>query len=125
MFKEFKKFISKGNVIDLAIGVIIGSAFGKIVTSLVEDVIMPVFGIIIGGIDFTKYSFSIKEATINYGIFIQNIVNFLIISFCIFIAIKTLNKFNLKTDQKKKSEEILLLTEIRDLLKKKTISKKK
>lgn len=125
MFKEFKKFISKGNVIDLAIGVIIGAAFGKIVTSLVEDIIMPIFGIIIGGFDFTKYNFTIGEAVISYGNFIQNVVNFLIVSFCIFIAIKILNKFKLKTEKKSKSEEIVLLTEIRDLLKKKTISKKK
>ncbi len=125
MFKEFKKFISKGNVIDLAIGVIIGAAFGKIVTSLVEDVIMPLFGVLIGGIDFTRYNFTIGEAVINYGVFIQNIVNFLIVSFCIFIAVKILNKFRVKNQKVKKAEEILLLTEIRDLLKKKTISKKK
>ncbi len=125
MFKEFKSFISRGNVMDLAIGVIIGAAFGKIVTSLVEDIIMPIFGILIGGIDFTRYNITIGEAVINYGVFIQNIVNFLIVSFCIFIAVKILSKFRLKKEKKSKSEEILLLTDIRNLLKKKTISKKK
>lgn len=134
MIKEFKNFISKGNVIDLAIGVIIGAAFGKIVTSLVEDVLMPLIGVLIGGLDFTAFNFTIDDAVIKYGMFIQNIVNFLIVSFCIFIMIKLISKFKTKKEKeiiKTKSEEVLLLTEIRDLLskkntqKKKTISKKK
>lgn len=123
MIKEFKKFISRGNVLDLAIGVIIGTAFGKIVTSLVEDILMPFIGIIVGGINFTNFNVTIGEAVINYGIFIQNIVNFLIISFCIFIIVKIINKFNNNKEKKSKSEEILLLTDIRNLLKK-SIKKK-
>jgi large conductance mechanosensitive channel len=124
--KEFKEFISKGNVIDLAIGVIIGGAFGKIVSSLVNDVLMPLIGIIIGGIDFTNYSLKIKDAIINYGMFIQNILDFLIVSFCIFILVKFMNKFRKKEKKKETSENIILLKEIRDLLKKeKKQSKKK
>ncbi len=123
MIKEFKKFISRGNVLDLAIGVIIGTAFGKIVTSLVEDVLMPLIGVLVGGIDFTKFNISIGDAIINYGMFIQNIVNFIIISFCIFIVVKIMNKFNLKKEKKSKSEEILLLTDIRNILKKSTKKK--
>ena len=76
MFKEFKEFISKGNVLDLAVGVIVGGAFGKIVTSLVDDIIMPIIGLIIGGIDFSGLSLKIGDATVKYGMFIQNIVNF-------------------------------------------------
>lgn len=126
MMKEFKEFISKGNVIDLAIGVIIGGAFGKIVSSLVNDVLMPLIGIIIGGIDFTNYSLKIKDAIINYGMFIQNILDFLIVSFCIFILVKFMNKFRKKEKKKETSENIILLKEIRDLLKKeKKQSKKK
>lgn len=126
ILKEFKEFISKGNVIDMAVGVIIGSAFSKIVSSLVNDVIMPLIGIIIGGLDFTKLTITIKDSTIKYGLFIQNIVDFLIIASCIFIAIKIINKFKrpIKEEPKKEtpkepSEDIKLLTEIRDLLKEK------
>ena len=90
--KEFKTFISKGNVVDLAVGVIIGSTFGKIVSSLVNDILMPIIGIIIGGIDFSNLTIQIKDATIKYGIFIQNIIDFLIVAFCIFIFIKLINK---------------------------------
>ena len=75
-FREFKEFISKGNIVDLAVGVIIGGAFSKIVTSLVNDIIMPLIGIIIGGIDFTNLSFKIKDATVSYGVFIQNVLDF-------------------------------------------------
>ena len=117
---EFKKFISKGNVMDLAIGIIIGSAFGKIVTSVVNDILMPLIGIFIGGIDFTNLSLKIKDATINYGIFIQNVIDFLIVSLCIFIFIKIISKFNKKEEKKeeiKVDPQIELLTEIRDLLK--------
>ena len=120
---EFKEFISKGNVIDMAVGVIIGSAFSKIVTSLVNDIIMPLIGIIIGGLDFTSLSVKIKDSEILYGSFIQNIVDFLIIAACIFTVIKIINKFKKqKTKEEQKPvetpEDIKLLTEIRDLLKK-------
>ena len=122
IFKEFKEFISKGNVIDMAVGVIIGSAFSKIVTSLVNDIIMPLIGVIIGGLDFTSLSIKIKDSEILYGSFIQNIVDFLIIAVCIFTVIKILNKFKKKKEEvptsKETPEDIKLLTEIRDLLKK-------
>ena len=128
---EFKTFISRGNVIDMAVGVIIGSAFGKIVSSLVENIIMPIIGLIIGGHDFTNLSITIKDASITYGVFIQNVVDFLIIAFCIFMGIKVINK---ATHHKKKEEEklppppkeeIILLQEIRDLLKEQTGKSKK
>mgnify|MGYP003421343443 CR=1 FL=1 len=129
MIKEFKKFISKGNVIDLAVGVVIGTAFGKIVSSLVDNIIMPLVGIIIGGIDFTSLSIKIKDSTIQYGIFIQNVVDFLIVAFCIFMFVKAINVLTTKAKKKeekeeakeeeKKSDEVILLEEIRDLLKKK------
>lgn len=120
--KEFKTFISKGNVVDLAVGVIIGSAFGKIVSSLVNDILMPIIGIIIGGIDFSNLTIQIKDATIKYGIFIQNIIDFLIVAFCIFIFIKLINKVSKKEEEKKEkvvSEEAKILKEIRDILKEK------
>lgn len=120
--KEFKTFISKGNVVDLAVGVIIGSAFGKIVSSLVNDILMPIIGIIIGGIDFSNLTIQIKDATIKYGVFIQNIIDFLIVAFCIFIFIKLINKVSKKEEEKKEevvSEETKILTEIRDILKEK------
>ena len=123
---EFKQFISRGNVMDLAIGVIIGSAFGKIVTSVVNDILMPLIGIIIGGLDFTNLSIKIKNATINYGMFIQNVIDFLIVAICIFIFIKIVSKFTKKSEEKeevKKDEQIILLEEIRDLLKKQSKSK--
>ena len=118
--KEFKTFISKGNVVDLAVGVIIGSAFGNIVSSLVNDILMPIIGIIIGGIDFSNLTIQIKDATIKYGIFIQNIIDFLIVAFCIFIFIKLINKVSKKEEEKKEkvvSEEAKILKEIRDILK--------
>ena len=125
-FREFKEFISKGNIVDLAVGVIIGGAFSKIVTSLVNDIIMPLIGIIIGGIDFTNLSFKIKDATVSYGVFIQNVLDFLIVAVCIFIFVKLINKLNRKKEEPKekvkeepkKIYEVLLLEEIRDLLKK-------
>ena len=120
--KEFKTFISKGNVVDLAVGVIIGSAFGKIVSSLVNDILMPIIGIIIGGIDFSNLTIQIKDATIKYGIFIQNIIDFLIVAFCIFIFIKLINKVSKKEEEKKEKvvrEEAKILKEIRDILKEK------
>ena len=103
MIKEFKEFISRGNVIDLAVGVIIGGAFGKIVTSLVDDIIMPIIGIIIGGLDFSQLSVSVGEATIGYGSFIQNIVDFFIIALCIFLIIKLINSFRKKKKRLRKS----------------------
>lgn len=126
MFKEFKEFISKGNVLDLAVGVIVGGAFGKIVTSLVDDIIMPIIGLIIGGIDFSGSSLKIGDATVKYGMFIQNIVNFLIIAFSIFLVVKAVNKMRRIKPEKEeapaepqKTNEEILLTEIRDLLKNK------
>ena len=126
MIKEFKEFISRGNVIDLAVGVIMGSAFGKIVTSLVNDIIMPLVGSIMGGIDFTTLSVTINDSKVTYGNFIQNIVDFLIVAICIFFMVNVVNKLNnihktKKEEEKKvtKSEEVILLEEIRDLLKKK------
>ena len=122
-FSEFKAFIKRGNVMDLAVAVVIGGAFGKIVTSLVNDIIMPLVGIIIGGHDFTSLSITIGTASINYGTFIQNIIDFLIVAFCIFVVMKLVNKFLIKEKKEEKkaepSDEIKLLTEIRDLLKNK------
>lgn len=118
---EFKEFISRGNVVDMAVGVIIGSAFGKIVTSLVNDVLMPLIGIILGGLDFSNLSINIGDATILYGSFIQTIVDFLIVAFCIFMMIKFFEKFKKKEEKQAvttKSDEVKLLEEIRDLLKK-------
>ena len=118
---EFKTFISRGNVVDMAIGVIIGGAFGKIVSSLVNDILMPLIGIVLGGLDFSSLSIKINDATIAYGNFIQTIVDFLIIAFCIFVMIKIFEKFKKKKEKKKeepvKSSEVILLEEIRDLLK--------
>ena len=122
IFKEFAAFISKGNVIDLAVGVVIGGAFGKIVSSLVDDIIMPLVGMIIGGIDFSSLTLTIKDAKLAYGMFIQNIIDFLIVAACIFVFIKFINKFKRKKEEEapapKKDEQIVLLEEIRDLLKK-------
>lgn len=122
----FKEFISKGNVLDLAVGVIVGGAFGKIVTSLVDDIIMPIIGLIIGGIDFSGLSLKIGDATVKYGMFIQNVVNFLIIAFSIFLVVKAVNKMRRIKPEKEeapaepqKTNEEILLTEIRDLLKNK------
>ena len=119
--EEFKAFIAKGNAMDLAVGVIIGSAFGKIVSSIVDDILMPLIGTIIGGIDFTNLSITIGNATIKYGNFIQNIVDFLIIAICIFFIVKVLKKFDKheepKKEEEKKEPNTLLLEEIRDLIK--------
>lgn len=133
MFNEFKKFAFKGNVIDLAVGVIIGGAFGKIVTSLVNDLIMPLIGIIIGGINFidlkyviTPASVDVAEAAIRYGAFIQSIVDFLIIAVSIFLFVKLISKTRKKEPAPPAlapapvpvpSKEEVLLTEIRDILK--------
>jgi len=128
IINEFKEFIARGSVIDLAVGMIIGSAFTKIVTSLVNDVLMPAIGVILGGVDFTNLTIKFKDATIYYGNFIQNIIDFLIVAFCIFALVKTINTLTNKRKKKeeekeevvsKKSDEVILLEEIRDLLKKK------
>lgn len=122
----FKKFISRGNVVDMAVGVIIGGAFGKIVTSLVNDIVMPLIGLLLGGLDFSEMAVTIGEAKIAYGNFIQTIVDFLIISICIFAVIRLFEKFKKKEEAKPeepapviKSDEAVLLEEIRDLLKQK------
>ena len=124
--EDFKIFISRGNVVDMAVGVIVGGAFGKIVTSLVNDVLTPVIGVFLGGLNFSELSFGFKDAQINYGLFIQTVVDFLIIAACIFAMVKFFEKFKKKEEPKeeikeepKKSDEVLLLEEIRDLLKKK------
>ena len=122
---EFKKFIQRGNVIDLAVGVVVGTAFSKIVTSIVNDILMPLLGLIIGGLDFKNLSIKVKDTTIAYGSFIQNVVDFLIVAFCIFVFVKIINNFFKKKEEEApapepvKSDEVLLLEEIRDLLKKK------
>ena len=125
MLKEFKEFISRGNVLDLAVGVVMGSAFSSIVTSLVNDIIMPFVGLLLGGINFTGMHFTLKDATITYGNFIQNIINFLIISLSIFLFIKFINKFTRKQkkEEVKADPQIKLLEEIRDELKNKKSSK--
>jgi len=126
---EFKKFIAKGNIVDLAVAVIIGGAFGKIVTSLVNDILMPVIGVILGGLDFTSLSINFRSATINYGLFIQNIVDFLIIAVCIFIFVKFIERIIPKKEvvkeAPKKPDDVILLEEIRDLLKEKKKTTKK
>lgn len=125
LLSEFKEFIKRGSVIDLAVGVIIGGAFSKIVSSLVDDILMPLIGVIIGGYDFSNLSIKVGESTVKYGMFIQNIINFLIIAFCVFILVKLLNKLErhkeeeIKKEEPKRSEEVILLGEIRDLLKNK------
>lgn len=133
---EFKEFAMRGNVVDMAVGVIIGAAFGKIVTSLVNDIIMPVIGVITGGTNFSEYKWVIKEGVtqgteiispevaVTWGSFVQTIVDFLIIAFCIFVAIKFINKLSRKPEPEPEPEAAApagptqeeLLTEIRDLL---------
>ncbi len=122
---EFKEFAMKGNVMDMAVGVIIGGAFGKIVSSLVDDVLMPIIGTLTGGINFTDLAITVGEANIKYGTFIQNVVDFLIVAFCIFLMLKGINKLNRKKEEPAPEPEAPkgptqeeLLAEIRDLLKK-------
>lgn len=122
MWKEFKTFAFKGNVLDLAVAVIIGGAFGKIVSSVVEDLIMPLLGILLGGLDFSNIVIPVGDTSIKVGSFIQTVIDFLIIAFSIFLFIKLLNKFKRKEEAEPEkpaepSKEELLLTEIRDLLK--------
>lgn len=93
MLKEFRDFAMRGNVLDLAVAVIIGGAFGKIVTSLVGDIIMPLIGLVIGGVDFNSLAFTVGSAQVKYGTFIQNVVDFIIIAFVIFMIVRTMNRF--------------------------------
>ena len=124
---EFKAFAMRGNVLDMAVGVIIGGAFGKIVSSVVDDLLMPVIGMITGGVDFSNLSVKIGEAEVKYGNFIQNTVDFLIVAFCIFLMLKGINKLTAKKEEEKPAEPAApagptqeeLLAEIRDLLKNK------
>ena len=131
MMQEFKTFAMRGNVVDMAVGIIIGGAFGKIVSSFVADVIMPPIGILIGGVDFSNLAIVIKEAvgdvaavTINYGVFIQTVLDFTIIAFAIFMAIKAMNSMKKEKEETPEeppapSKEETLLTEIRDILQQK------
>lgn len=141
MIKEFKEFAVKGNMLDMAVGIIIGGAFGKIITSLVNDILMPPLGMLLGKVDFTNLKAillkgqeavmdgatvvqpAIGEVSIKYGMFIQNIIDFLIVAFCIFLVIKGMNSLKKKEEvapapPPPPSEEVVLLKEIRDLLKK-------
>lgn len=130
LVKEFKEFAVKGNVVDMAVGIIIGGAFGKIVSSLVSDVVMPPIGVLLGGVDFSKLAITVREATetaetvkIYYGAFLNTIIDFIIIAFVIFIAIKAMNNLKKREEEKPAappvpSKQEVLLTEIRDLLKK-------
>jgi large conductance mechanosensitive channel len=128
MLKEFREFAMRGNVVDMAVGIIIGAAFGKIVSSIVADVIMPPIGVLLGGVDFSNLAFTIKEATatsaavvISYGRFIQTVIDFLIIAFAIFIVVKAMNSMKKKKEEAPAApaaptREEVLLTEIRDAL---------
>ena len=130
MMSEFKKFAMKGNVVDMAVGIVIGAAFGKIVSSFVNDILMPPIGMMIGGVDFSQLSYTLKEAvgetaavTINYANFIQTALDFIIIAFAIFMVVKGMNRMKKKEEAKpaeppKPTNEEVLLAEIRDLVKK-------
>lgn len=135
MLDEFRKFIARGNVIDLAVGIIMGAAFTSIVSSLVADIIMPPMGMLMGGIDFKDYFINLSAgdyatlaaakvagaATVNYGMFLNQVLNFLIVSFAVFMLVRQVNRFNKKQDANPPSSprEVVLLEEIRDLLRKK------
>lgn len=120
MLKEFKDFAMKGNVMDLAVGVVIGAAFGKIVSSLVDDILMPLLGILLKGVDFTQLTYTVGGATIKYGIFIQNTITFLVVAFAIFFfVVKPMNRLMPKKPAAPSGPtDVELLTEIRDLMKK-------
>jgi len=130
MVKEFREFAMRGNVVDMAVGIVIGAAFGKIVTSFVNDVLMPPIGIALGGVDFSDLVVTLKEAsgevtavTLNYGSFIQTVIDFIIIAFAIFMVVKAMNSLKKKEEEKPAAPpappaDVVLLTEIRDLLKK-------
>ena len=123
--EEFKAFAMKGNVIDLAVAVVIGAAFGKIVSSIVTDIVTPLIGLLMGGIDFSGLSYTVGDAVITYGVFVQSIIDFIIVALAIFVVVKAINKAQ-KTMEKKEaaapaapaepSEEVKLLREIRDNL---------
>ena len=126
---EFKQFVERGNVVDLAVGVVIGSAFSKIVTSVVNDLLTPIIGIILGGLDFSNISLTVKDSTINFGLFLNNVIDFFIIAICVFILVKFINNLTKKkekveeineevVEEPKKSNEELLLEEILSELKK-------
>lgn len=129
ILKEFKEFAVKGNVVDMAVGIIIGAAFGKVISSIVSDVIMPPIGLAIGGVDFSKLAFTLKQASgdaaavvISYGKFIQTVVDFVIVAFAIFMLIKAINTLKRKQEEAAQpppapSKEAVLLSEIRDILK--------
>ncbi|AKR37716.1 MAG TPA: large conductance mechanosensitive channel protein MscL [Bacillus sp. (in: Bacteria)] len=131
MWNEFKKFAFKGNVVDLAVGVVIGAAFGKIVSSLVKDIITPLLGMVLGGVDFTSLHFGYGKSAVMYGNFIQTIFDFLIIAASIFMFVKVFNKLTSKREEEEEKEEEIpeptkeevLLGEIRDLLKQQNSSK--
>lgn len=120
MVKEFKEFISRGNVIDLAVAVVIGAAFGEIINSLVTDLIVPFVGIFMGGHNIVHLTYEVSGVPVHYGKFLNSIVNFLIVAFCLFLVVKTMNAMKKKKEAAPitPNEEIKLLTEIRDLLKK-------
>lgn len=121
LVEEFKTFITRGNVLDLAVGIIVGGAFTAIVTSLVNDILMPFIGTIMGGVNFSALSITYKGASIGYGAFIQAIINFLLIALTVFLLVKAINKISRKKEEKKEppkhADDVVLLTEIRDLLK--------
>lgn len=106
MLKEFKEFAMQGNVVDMAIGVVIGGAFGKIVASLVDDIIMPLIGLLLGGLDFSNLSFTLGDATVKYGNFINSVVDFLVISFSIFMVIRQLNKVRTILPEEEEEETV-------------------
>ena len=133
IMKEFKEFAMQGNVVDMAVGLVIGAAFGKIVSSFVNDILMPPIGVLLGGVDFSTLSITLKEAagdlpavTLNYGAFIQSLVDFIIIAFAIFLVVKAMN--TLKKEEEEEipasgpSQEEMLLIEIRDILRKQSSS---
>jgi len=129
MMSEFRDFAMRGNVVDMAVGIVIGGAFGKIVSSFVNDVLMPPIGLMLGGVDFSDLAVTLKEAsgdvaavTLNYGTFIQTVIDFIIIAFAIFMVVKAMNNLKKKEEAApppppKPSEEVTLLTEIRDRMK--------
>jgi large conductance mechanosensitive channel len=138
MFKEFKEFALRGNVVDMAVGIVIGVAFGTIVKSLVDDIIMPPIGLILGGIDFSNFYVVLREGTaasgpyaaladaqaagavtINYGVFVNSVISFVIVAFALFLVVRTMNKLRTKKEEKSAQppEDVLLLREIRDVLK--------
>jgi len=118
--EEFKAFAMRGNVVDLAVAVVIGAAFGKIVSSLVENIFMPVIGVLVGGVDFTGWALTVGDVNITYGAFIQSVFDFVIVAFVIFMVVKAMSKLQKKQEAapapKEPSDEVKLLTEIRDAL---------